>query len=185
MKLWSRNDRENVCLWAVPTVERPISLVLLGWLIGMYLLVRVIWRLALRKVVIFGGGGCDVTFRQYVHLYLEFLKQAVKVWVEYRGDFLIGALSTVTIQGASILFIAVVLGRIHELNGWTGSTRWSRSVSAWTCYFNRIHSTVPSSLDAANRLPAHRHDCVKRWRAPFGSTERMQLRWQSVPSHWP
>lgn len=55
MKLWSRNDRENVCLWAVPTVERPISLVVLGWLIGMYLLVRVIWRLALREVVIFGG----------------------------------------------------------------------------------------------------------------------------------
>lgn len=62
-----------------------------------------------------------MSIRGYVKLYLEFLKQAVKVWVEYRTDFLIGAMSTVTIQGASILFIAVVFGQIHELNGWTFS----------------------------------------------------------------
>lgn len=59
--------------------------------------------------------------RQYFKLYVEFLKQAVKVWMEYRGDFFIGALSTFTIQGAAILFIAVVFGQIHQLNGWSFS----------------------------------------------------------------
>lgn len=62
-----------------------------------------------------------MSIKAYVKLYLEFLKQAVKVWMEYRADFFIGALSTFTIQGASILFIAIVFRQIHQLNGWSFS----------------------------------------------------------------
>jgi viologen exporter family transport system permease protein len=55
---------------------------------------------------------------RYLQLYYYFLIQRLKVLVEYRGSFLIGALSTVFSQTAGLVTIWVVMRQVHELNGW-------------------------------------------------------------------
>ncbi len=60
-----------------------------------------------------------MTVWRYARLYLEFVKQVLKVWLEYRVDFFIGALSTIVIQFASLLFVTVVFEHIQQLNGWS------------------------------------------------------------------
>lgn len=56
---------------------------------------------------------------RYASLYWLFLIQRLKILMEYRVNFIIGALSTVFQQGASILTVWVVMGQIPSLNGWT------------------------------------------------------------------
>lgn len=56
---------------------------------------------------------------KYPKLYLEFVKQNIKVMLEYRVDFIIGALSTFLMQLGGILFVWVVFENIHDLNGWS------------------------------------------------------------------
>ena len=58
-------------------------------------------------------------FARYSKLYWEFMKQRLKVMMEYRVDFWIGMLSVVFIQGVSVLFISVVFNQINQLNGWS------------------------------------------------------------------
>jgi len=52
-------------------------------------------------------------------LYYHFIKQNIKVMLEYRADFIIGALSTFMMQLSGILFIWVIFQNINDLNGWT------------------------------------------------------------------
>jgi ABC-2 type transport system permease protein len=61
---------------------------------------------------------------RYAGLYGEFLRQRLKVLLEYRVNFLVGALSTVFMQGASVLAIWVVMRQVPDLNGWTLSEIW-------------------------------------------------------------
>ena len=61
---------------------------------------------------------------RYLGLYWEFLRQRFKILMEYRVNFLIGSVSTIFMQGASILAIWVVMRQIPDLNGWTLSEIW-------------------------------------------------------------
>lgn len=56
---------------------------------------------------------------RYLKLYYLFLKQNIKVILEYRIDFIIGALSTILEQTVGILFIWILFENITNINGWT------------------------------------------------------------------
>ena len=56
---------------------------------------------------------------RYLGLYRHFLLQRLKVLMEYRMNFLIGASSTVFLQAAGLLTIWVVMEQVPEVNGWT------------------------------------------------------------------
>jgi len=55
---------------------------------------------------------------RYLSLYGLFLKQRLKALLEYRANFIIGAASTVFLQGSSILAVWVVMQQVPTLNGW-------------------------------------------------------------------
>jgi ABC-2 type transport system permease protein len=48
-----------------------------------------------------------------------FLKNRLKILMEYRANFLIGATSTIVMQAAGLLTVWVVMSQIPDLNGWT------------------------------------------------------------------
>lgn len=56
---------------------------------------------------------------RYVSLYKDFVKQNIKVMLEYRIDFIIGFFSTFVLQFGGIFFIWVIFDNIKNLNGWT------------------------------------------------------------------
>jgi ABC-2 type transport system permease protein len=56
---------------------------------------------------------------RYAQLYWYFLIQRLKILMEYRVNFIIGASSTFFLQGSSILAIWVVMRQIPSLNGWS------------------------------------------------------------------
>jgi ABC-2 type transport system permease protein len=56
---------------------------------------------------------------RYLKLYRYFLEQQFKIAVEYRSNFIIGAVGALFVNGASLLTIGVVMGQIPSLNGWT------------------------------------------------------------------
>jgi len=55
----------------------------------------------------------------YVRLYRLFLVQRLKVLMEYRMNFFIGAFSTVLVQGAGLAMVLVVMSQVPDINGWT------------------------------------------------------------------
>src|SRR5574341_485783 len=55
---------------------------------------------------------------RYLDLYGWFLGQRFKILMEYRVNFIIGAVSTVIQQSAWLLTIWVVMRQIPSLNGW-------------------------------------------------------------------
>ena len=57
--------------------------------------------------------------KRYVNLYGFFLLQRLKILIEYRANFAIGAISTIFLQAAGLLAIWVVMRQIPDLNGWT------------------------------------------------------------------
>ena len=61
---------------------------------------------------------------RYLNLYGYFLKQRFKILMEYRVNFLIGAGSTIFMQGATLLAIWVVMRQIPGLNGWSLTEIW-------------------------------------------------------------
>jgi viologen exporter family transport system permease protein len=56
--------------------------------------------------------------KRYLKLYYWFLIQRLKILMEYRVNFLIGASSTIILQIAGLLTIWVVMSQIPDLNGW-------------------------------------------------------------------
>lgn len=56
---------------------------------------------------------------KYPRLYWEFMKQNLKVMLEYRADFIIGFLSTFVLQIGGIFFVWVVFANVGEIKGWT------------------------------------------------------------------
>ena len=56
--------------------------------------------------------------RRYSNLYRLFLIQRLKILMEYRANFLIGAVSTVVLQVAGVMGIWVIMSQIPDLNGW-------------------------------------------------------------------
>ena len=55
----------------------------------------------------------------YLNLYWVFLVQRLKVLLEYRANFVIGAASTLFLQASGILTIWVVMRQVPSLNGWS------------------------------------------------------------------
>jgi ABC-2 type transport system permease protein len=55
---------------------------------------------------------------RYLSLYWLFLTQRIKMLMEYRLNFIIGAASTIFLQASSILAIWVVMQKVPTLNGW-------------------------------------------------------------------
>lgn len=55
----------------------------------------------------------------YASIYYEFFKQNLKVMIEYRVDFIIGALSTIATQLGGVLFVWVIFQNIDNINGWS------------------------------------------------------------------
>ena len=60
-----------------------------------------------------------MTLLHYPSLYWLFLKNRIKILMEYRMNFLIGATSTIMMQGAGLLTVWVIMSQIPDLNGWT------------------------------------------------------------------
>jgi ABC-2 type transport system permease protein len=58
------------------------------------------------------------TLRRYAALYWLFLTQRLKILMEYRVNFMIGAASTIMMQAAGLLTIWVVMRQVPTLNGW-------------------------------------------------------------------
>lgn len=59
------------------------------------------------------------TMKRYGKLYYLFIKNHLKVMMEYRVDFLIGISSVMLQQFAGIFFVKIVFDHIEQLNGWT------------------------------------------------------------------
>jgi ABC-2 type transport system permease protein len=56
---------------------------------------------------------------RYFDLYGHLLRQNLKIMLEYRASFFIGAFSTILFQGAGLLTLWVVMRQVPNLNGWT------------------------------------------------------------------
>jgi ABC-2 type transport system permease protein len=56
---------------------------------------------------------------RYAGLYWLFLVQRIKVLLEYRANFVIGASSTIFLQASGLLTIWVVMRQVPSLNGWS------------------------------------------------------------------
>lgn len=57
--------------------------------------------------------------KRYLKLYWYFLLQRLKILMEYRANFVIGATSTIVLQVAGLLMIWVVMAQVPSLNGWS------------------------------------------------------------------
>ena len=55
---------------------------------------------------------------RYLNLYWLFLIQRLKVLMEYRASFILGASSTIVWQASSIAMVWVVMQKVPSLNGW-------------------------------------------------------------------
>jgi ABC-2 type transport system permease protein len=56
---------------------------------------------------------------RYGSLYWLFVKNRIKILLEYRVNFLIGATSTIFMQAAGLLAVWVVMNQIPNLDGWS------------------------------------------------------------------
>lgn len=60
-----------------------------------------------------------VTLPHYAALYWLFFKNRIKILMEYRVNFLIGAVSTIFMQAAGLLTVWVIMEQIPDLAGWS------------------------------------------------------------------
>lgn len=56
---------------------------------------------------------------KYIKLYIEFAKQNLKTMLEYRVEFIIGAMSTLLSQLVGISFLWIIFQNIQNINGWS------------------------------------------------------------------
>ncbi|MCX7922845.1 MAG: ABC-2 family transporter protein [Clostridia bacterium] len=56
---------------------------------------------------------------KYIRLYIEFFKQNIKIMLEYRADFIIGAMASLFMQMSGIFFVWVIFKNVTTLQGWT------------------------------------------------------------------
>ena len=54
-----------------------------------------------------------------IRIYFRLIFLQLRMYVEYRGDFWIGIVGAVLMQGASLVFITAIFSRIPEIGGWT------------------------------------------------------------------
>lgn len=63
-------------------------------------------------------GEVSTGLARYLDLYRHFLAQRLKVLLEYRASFVIGAVSVLAVQSASLGAVWSVLRQVPDLNGW-------------------------------------------------------------------
>ncbi|MBP6015932.1 MAG: ABC-2 family transporter protein [Candidatus Promineofilum sp.] len=56
---------------------------------------------------------------RYTSLYWLFFKNRIKILMEYRVNFIIGAISTIFVQAAGLLTVWVIMEQIPDLAGWS------------------------------------------------------------------
>lgn len=56
---------------------------------------------------------------RYTSLYWLFFRNRIKILMEYRVNFLIGAISTIFVQAAGLLTVWVIMEQIPDLDGWS------------------------------------------------------------------
>lgn len=57
--------------------------------------------------------------KRYCRLYLQFLKQYIKILIEYRADFIFGLVGFLLVQFSGVVFIQLIFQSIPALSGWT------------------------------------------------------------------
>lgn len=57
--------------------------------------------------------------KRYARLYLQFLKQYIKILIEYRADFIFGLIGFILVQFSGVVFIQLIFQSIPALSGWT------------------------------------------------------------------
>lgn len=57
--------------------------------------------------------------KRYLDIYIEFIKQYVKILMQSRVNFFIGIINIIFTQVAGILFLSIIFKKIPTLNGWT------------------------------------------------------------------
>jgi ABC-2 type transport system permease protein len=57
--------------------------------------------------------------RRYAELYTYFLRQNVKLLLEYRASFIVGLAGVLLTHGGSLAFIWVIMSQLPSLNGWS------------------------------------------------------------------
>ncbi len=55
----------------------------------------------------------------YADLYLTYFRFVLKSWSQYRSDFIISLISSIVLDGSTLLFLTVVFSKIQQLEGWT------------------------------------------------------------------
>lgn len=59
------------------------------------------------------------TILETIDMYFKLLGIAFKSMTQFRADFLVGIAGIITMNGVNLLAIGVILGRFHDLAGWT------------------------------------------------------------------
>ena len=60
-----------------------------------------------------------MTLRYYLGLYGAYFRLGLKTMAQYRADVWIMAVSTAIRDGATLLFLSVIFGKITQLQGWS------------------------------------------------------------------
>jgi ABC-2 type transport system permease protein len=60
-----------------------------------------------------------MTMLRYLDLYLTYFRFTLKAWSQYRADFIISVISSIVLDGSTLLFLTVVFTNIQQLEGWT------------------------------------------------------------------
>ena len=56
--------------------------------------------------------------KRYLSLYWEFSKQNLKAMMEYKGNFVIGIVSSLVMQLSGIITIWIIIEQINEIYNW-------------------------------------------------------------------
>ena len=84
------------------------------WAIVLIIPIVLMWRTARKRLIVQGDDEMI-----YIKLFLQYASQYIKTKLEYRGDFIVGLLSDLSLQAVNLIFILVVFGHTQALKGWS------------------------------------------------------------------
>ena len=84
------------------------------WAIVLIIPIVLMWRTARKRLIVQGDDEM-----LYINLFLQYASQYIKTKLEYRGDFIVGLLSDLSLQAVNLIFILVVFGHTQALKGWS------------------------------------------------------------------
>jgi len=98
----------------------------------------------------------------YAGLYLYYFRLRLKQWSQYRADFIISTVSSLLLDGSTLLFLSVIFSKIRQLEGWT----FPEMVLIWA--LSMITRFLANGvLDAPHRF---------YWYIRFGDMDRVLVR---------